>query len=256
MTTRLRSDLVNVFFFKVIWPLALLEMARREYWASSSSSLILLAIFLVATWFGASLAILEVGGGGIRYRRLFRWTLIHEDEIVSARTVWGGFIGAIRLKRRMFPWGSLYFVLDASSNSNPFRRSESALLRRLSGASVPEGRNAKTSDRPAAGGWKRRVAVAAAGGAVLNSAVRFIPPGWVAGLQLPQPDQVQSPLIRIQWQVVRLFASPEVVLLLSVVFVLFTVVRCRRPDAWITAFLASSGVTRLVWLLVDSIRAM
>jgi hypothetical protein len=73
---------------------------------------------LVAALFGASLAIVEVRGGVLRYRRLFRWKTIPKDDIVSARIVWGPFIGSMRLKRFVFPWGRLYFVLDANSDPN------------------------------------------------------------------------------------------------------------------------------------------
>jgi hypothetical protein len=70
-----------------------------------------------------------IRGGDIYYRRLFKWTAIRENEIVSGTAEWPGVIGFLGLTRPMFPWGRLYFVLDAKSDPNPFHKGEYPLLR-------------------------------------------------------------------------------------------------------------------------------
>src|SRR5574341_2594374 len=99
----IRSNPNNIFCAKiwgpilcaVIWLLAAIEdfPDRR--------SLVALP-FLVAALFGASLAIVEVTGGVLRYRRRFKWKIIPDDDIVSARVVWHPFIGSMRLKKFVF----------------------------------------------------------------------------------------------------------------------------------------------------------
>ncbi len=43
------------------------------------------------------------------------------DRLAS---VWGG----VKLKRFLFPWGRVYFVLDGSLFDNPFRKARSELI--------------------------------------------------------------------------------------------------------------------------------
>jgi hypothetical protein len=56
--------------------------------------------------FYASLAVLEIPDGTIRYRRLLAWKKVDYDEIVESGVSWvvAG-IGYLRLKRFVFPWG-------------------------------------------------------------------------------------------------------------------------------------------------------
>jgi hypothetical protein len=89
------------------------------------------APFIIAALFWASIAILEVRSGVLRYRRFFKWTTIPLEDIVAAGVAWRQFIGYIRLNRYVFPWGRLYFALDPSYEMNPFRRSDYGLLRYL-----------------------------------------------------------------------------------------------------------------------------
>src|ERR1700729_1597490 len=68
--------------------------------------------FFVASFFFASLAVVEVRDGKLRYRRFLRWTEIPREQVVAGGTVWPPFIGYICLRAFAPPWGRLYFVLD------------------------------------------------------------------------------------------------------------------------------------------------
>src|SRR5690242_6124815 len=76
--------------------------------------LFILIPLLLAFLFHASLAIVQVSDGNIRYRRLVQWKELRFDEIVDCGVFWGAGIGYVRLNRFVWPWGRLYFVLDAS----------------------------------------------------------------------------------------------------------------------------------------------
>jgi hypothetical protein len=89
--------------------------------------LFILIPLLLGFLFHASLAILQVPDGNIRYRRLFRWIQLPFDKIVGCGVLWGGGVGYIRLNRFVWPWGRLYFVLDA--NEKIFGRGDYPLLR-------------------------------------------------------------------------------------------------------------------------------
>lgn len=73
----------------------------RDFWGDfpSSTSLIMIPLLVLAL-FGASAAAVEVRGGSLRYRQLFRWKTIEREEILSAGVVWGPVLGAVRLKRQ------------------------------------------------------------------------------------------------------------------------------------------------------------
>jgi hypothetical protein len=96
----LRSDLFNVFFLKVVGPSFCVVVSLLLISGNFPSwNLLNASLFLIAACFGASLAIVEVRGDVLRYRRLFKWTVIPEGDIVSARAVSPPLIGSMRLKR-------------------------------------------------------------------------------------------------------------------------------------------------------------
>lgn len=108
----IRSDASNVFGTKVWGPILCIATPLLSLWQEFSSWGVLFASpFFIAAFFGASLAIVELRGDVLRYKRLFKWKTIPEGDIVSARAVWPPFIGSMRLKTFLFPWGRLYFVL-------------------------------------------------------------------------------------------------------------------------------------------------
>jgi len=109
----LQSDPSQVFLLK-FWPLILfvgftiLFWKTRFHWALL---LVLLNAFLLSM-FRASLAVIEISDGTIRYRRLFNWRELPWEEIERcgvSRTGVG--IGYISLTRFLWPWGKLYFIL-------------------------------------------------------------------------------------------------------------------------------------------------
>jgi hypothetical protein len=76
-------------------------------------------LFVVAL-FGFSVAIVEVHDGVLRYRRFFRWKTIDPKDITGVKAIWEPILASVRLKRFLFPWGRLYFVLDGPST--PFHK--------------------------------------------------------------------------------------------------------------------------------------
>ena len=110
----LRSHPSNVFNLKYYAPLILFG-GTFVFWSVGfrwAQLLILIPLFL-GICFCASLAVLEIPDGTVRYRRFLRWTRVPYEEIVESGTSWAVFsIGYLRLKRFVFPWGKLYFVLD------------------------------------------------------------------------------------------------------------------------------------------------
>lgn len=122
----LRSHSSSVFVSKYYGPIILL-ISTHIFWSHGFhwGQLIFLIPIFTAILFLSSLAVLEIPDGKLRYRRLFSWSRVPYDEIVDCGTVW--IFGYLRLRRFVFPWGRLYFVLDA--NEKLFDRGEYPLLR-------------------------------------------------------------------------------------------------------------------------------
>jgi hypothetical protein len=133
----LQSNRTNIFLVKIWGPLLCVGAAFVVFGANIHSRTLLLAFpFLIAALFGALIAMREVRGGVLHYRRLFKWKPIQDNEIVSGRVEFPPFIGSIRLNRLTFPWGRLYFVLDKNLDPNPFHKGEYAFLRYINKESV------------------------------------------------------------------------------------------------------------------------
>ena len=125
----LRSHPSSVFVLKYYAPLIFFG-GTFVFWSVGFrwAQMIILVPLILAILFCASLAVLEIPDGTVRYRRLFRWTRVPYDEIVESGTSWAvAGIGYLRLKRFVFPWGKLYFVLDR--NEKVFGRRAYPLLR-------------------------------------------------------------------------------------------------------------------------------
>jgi hypothetical protein len=241
----LRSDLFNVFLLKVVGPAfcvvvsLLLISGYFPGW-----NLLHASPFLIAAWFGASLAIVEVRGDVLRYRRLFKWTIIPEGDIVSARVVWGPFIGSMRLKRFVFPWGRLYFVLDANLDPNPFHRGEFPLLRYLRKEPILEPPVAVESTTRA----KLRQVIAAVGGALFSSLWQLFYSWRFSEFEPSQPVAAHpNTVVDILFQILGRF---EVTFIFCVFFAVLAIYQYRRRDAWIYAFLAGTALPRILlhWL--------
>ena len=133
----LRSHPTTVSVLKY-WAPIILFASTLVFWNTQFrlGQLIILIPLVVAGLFHASLAILQVPNGNIRYRRLFKWSSLRFDEIVCCGVLWGGGIGYIRLTQFLWPWGRLYFVLDPKERV--FGPRESPLLRFIQGRIEPK----------------------------------------------------------------------------------------------------------------------
>jgi hypothetical protein len=202
---------------------------------------------LIAALFGASLAIVEVRRDTVRYRRLFKWKTIPKDDIVNARVVWGPFIGSMRLKRFVFPWGRLYFVLDAVSDPNPFHRGEFPLVRYLRKEPILEAPAAAESTTRA----KLRQVIAAVAGALFSGLWQLFYSWRFSEFEPPRPAHPPgSVAIEIMRQISEVLTSFEVACIGFVVFTLLAIYKYRQRDAWIYAFLAGMALPRILlhWL--------
>ena len=132
MPAVLRSKATNIFLAKLWGPLScfLIAIGLSDQ-GIFTWSFLLACPFLFAGLFGATVATVEVRNGGLRYRRLFQWRTIRNEEIAEAGVAWGPVLGSIRLNRYLFPWGRLYFALDANLKLNPFREGEYSLLNQI-----------------------------------------------------------------------------------------------------------------------------
>jgi hypothetical protein len=244
-----RSQPRNVFLVKLWGPLLCVVGSLLIFGEDFPSRRFLLASpFLIAALFGASLAILEVRNGVLYYRRLFKWTPIRENEIVSGRVEWPPVIGSIRLNRFVFPWGRLYFVLDASSDPNPFHKGEYALFRYINKEPIPQQQERRpANDRVV----KFKLLIAVLAGVLFYVLLRYILPSTVSQGQSSQPIGSHRPvLLEISERIVSLAGNFEVTLVLSAVFVFLAAYRRRRPDAWTFAFLAGVSLPHILlhWL--------
>jgi hypothetical protein len=122
----LRSHPSNVFVLKYYAPIILFG-GTVVFWSVGFrwAQLIILVPLTLGMLFYASLAVLQIPDGTIRYRRLLQWQRLPYDEVVECGVSIFG-IGYLRLKRFHFPWGKLYFVLDA--NDRLFGRGTHPLL--------------------------------------------------------------------------------------------------------------------------------
>jgi len=242
----LRSDRSKVFISKVwgpiLWVAASLLLFGKEF---PGWRFLLASPFLIVALFEASLATVEVRGGVLRYRRLFKWTIIPEGDIVSARVVWHPFIASMRLKRFLFPWGRLYFILDGELN--PFRKGEYDLLRYLRKEPIIEDQDAALSKNRA----KQRQVIAAVAGALFYIISQLFFSWRFSRFGPPQPVHPPGPVvIEFLLQISQLWGRVEVVFILGIVFTVLAIYKYRRPDAWIYAFLAGASLPPILlhWL--------
>lgn len=123
----LRSHPSSVFVLKYYAPF-LFFGATFIFWSSRFrfGALVILIPLLFGVFFSASLAVLRIPDGTVHYRRLFSWRKLHYDEISGCGVSWVPGTGYLRLRRFLWPWGKLYFILDR--NKQLFRP-ERPLLR-------------------------------------------------------------------------------------------------------------------------------
>jgi hypothetical protein len=204
---------------------------------------LLAAPLLIFALFGASLAIVELRDGVLRYRRLFNWTILRKDEIVSARVECSSLVGSIRLKRFLFPWGRLYFVLDANLDPNPFHRGDYPLLRYLRGEPVVEDPQAELPKNRA----KRRQVFAAVVGALFYILSQLFVSWRLSKFEHAPPIRPPGPAwFEILWQLSQVLTSVEVLYIAAAVFTFLAIYQYRRPDAWIYAFLVGVSLPAIL----------
>ena len=125
-----RAEIIGLKFFApfilLVIPFSFVTKWLREEFLPGQ--LLLVGPMTLAALFFLSIAVIEVRDGTFYYRRFLKWTPVDRDEILTSGMFW--LTGYIRLKRYVFPWGRISFVLDENVNSSIFRR-DSRILRHL-----------------------------------------------------------------------------------------------------------------------------
>jgi len=232
-----RSQSANVFWAKFWLPLLFTIPGIGILVEDFPTWRILFALpFFIIALFHMSVAVLEVRDGDIRYKRLLTWERIQYCEIKSAGVAWHHFIGYVRLNRFVFPWGRLFFALDADLNPNPFRPADYASLRCLRKEPLPQELVSVTP----LGGRILVLNLRSGGilGVLLAIALRIVVPRPSHGSVLEQPLNIGKhiwidTLIRIN----HLVTTFPALFGFLVLFVLLATYRYRKPDSWIFAFL-------------------
>jgi hypothetical protein len=248
MRTQLRSTLTNTFLAKIWVPILCIAFAvglsRGEIF---TRNFFLACPFLILALFGLSVAVLEVHGSELRYRRLLKWRPIHASQIVSARVEAPPVIGSIRLTKFLFPWGRLYFALDANKRSNPLSEGIYPLVDYVRSQKGPlsECQPSSQIQAPNAAGWK--LVVAALVGAVLYILLlMFLPSSTSLGIAAPSPPVPRPTLLHYLSLVIQLFGMVPFQCFLVILFAFLAIYRRRNQDSWIFALLAGAGVPYIV----------
>lgn len=194
--------------------------------------------------FGASAAIIEVRNGSLQYRRLFKWKRIKGEDIIGANVVWGPVLASVRLKRKVFPWGRLYFVLDGSLSS-PFQTGEYRLLNYIRDykASKPDDRASAALRGPKPLPPVQKLFLAAIAGIVLNGLFRLLQRFALPYSPALHPGSPGSRGLEV-------FLSFKAQAIFTVLLICLALYRRRREEAWILAFLAGMGILNIAlhWL--------
>jgi hypothetical protein len=260
LTTLLHSKAGNSIVVKVLMPFLAVFNAIVISSGHHVGNYVFACLFLILAFFCMSVAVLEVRDGVVRYRRLVGWRPIARGEVVEARIEWAPFLGSIRLSRFVFPGGRLYFVLDANSNPNPFRKGEYPLLNYFRDAPSidrqkathvgPQESDAARRERGKDRSIMLKLVVVAVAGAFLSILSQILVPPASQHLSAP-PVPTQGPqLVRILFRVTTLFSRFEIQLAFFVVLVFLAVYRWRRRDAWVFAFLTGFSLPYIMlrWL--------
>lgn len=237
-----RSIVIIKYFGSILWfaACALLFEDKILTWR-----VVFALPFVLVAIFHLSLAVVQLRGKTLRYRRFLKWRTIDQDEIVAAGAVWPPFIGYMRLNDFLLPWGRLYFVLDCNMNPNPFKPGDYALLRFLINKGVAQGRGrppstGTTEDRL----LKLKLVTVGLAGAMLSCIWRIaLSPARYQSVLYQPSFAGQSALIVAQVKFMHMFANFPTVLILVGSFVLLAVYRRDRPGAWIYALLAGTVVS-------------
>ena len=240
----IRSSSTNTWLSKFWGPLIFAVPALGIFIEHFATWLMLLGVpFLIAAVFEASVAILEVRDGTLRYKRFITWTTIRDDEIMAAGITLPAFIGYVRLNRFIFPWGRLYFALDADSNPNPFRPADHALLRHLRGEISQEH---DSVDK----GYSKGIGLLTMGaiGALTSATLHWVvqtPPSLLESLKHQRHDGLPI-WITVPMFVYNLLGAFPLLLVFFALFVSLATYKRHEPNAWTFAFLAGYWLPYIV----------
>jgi len=240
----LRSRFVNVYASKVLAPLAAGLTVKLLIGGPHllSARLFVIAAFLLFALFMLSLAVMEVRDGTIRYCRLFKWRTITKEEISEVRVEWEPFIASMRLRKYLLPWGRLYFLLDANSNTNPFGKGKYPLIKYLSKTTLSEDQSVSIPDLPTDRFLKLRSLAAAAAGFILGCLTTFLPSNSsVLHDSFHGYENVHGLNSFLRW-LMDLFGNPVVAFAIFVMFMILAIFKYRRPNALIYAFCAGCAM--------------
>jgi len=251
MQTELRSAVPAVLVVKCWGPLILVIGALGVFGADFPTWKFLPAIpLLLLAIFHASVAVVEVRGGVIRYRRLFKWADIQSEEVLSARPVWPPLLGSIKLKRFVLPWGRLYFVLDKNRESNPFRRGVFPLVCYLNKEELhTDSQNSAIPSKPSS--VSLRLLLSACVGILSCLMTLYLTPGDLLQGSLPKPTANMPTLLKILFQFVGWFHAPVAQVVAIAVITFLAVRRRNRPEAWVYGFISGFAFTLIVGRLLS-----
>jgi hypothetical protein len=248
----LRSQFASVLLVKFWIPLLLAASAIAIYGGIFIISRLFLALpFLMGAAFFASVAIVEIRDGALRYRRLFAWKEIPFGDILNVRIEVPSAIASFRLKRLLFPWVRLYFVLDKNLGANPFHEGEYALLKYIQhrDRKVPEA----SAEPPSEPNGKIKLFLSASAGAVLYCTAVLLGPAPFQSSSSPSSHTSTLHALRVLYQVAGILTTFKVQLALSLVFTLLAIFRRRDENAWIYAFLAGGSLPCMFLHLLKSV---
>lgn len=250
--TILRTKGNNLFLVKFWFPLILLAgVFGVSGWNLSIRRLVFDLPLLIAALFGMSIASVEVCGDVIRYRRFFKWTTVRHEEVSGAGAVWAPFFGYLRLNRFVFPWGRIYFALDANLNPNPLKRGEYPLLRYLNKESFECAPAPAVSHSASDRSLKLKMLNAAFVGVLFSIALHILnlTPPRQSVMEPPFPGNLpanQPILIAAFLRILQLINTLPGLLIWFALLVILTASRYRKPDAWIAAFLTGTALVGIL----------
>lgn len=250
-----RSSVQNLVLTKILLPLVCISASLVFIRTAMPVRTVLLAApFLLLAFFFLSLAIVEVSGTVMRYRRLFKWTPLEQDEISAVRVEWSPLIASIQTSKYLFPWGKLYFVLDDKSNLNPFGKGEFPLVKRLSNRPHPSAQAANAAQDKLVPGvrLKLRFVLAAIAGFTLETASQMLTPRR-GSIYTPTSSQLPYWISSVL-RATRTLESPEAVFGFAIVFICAALLTYRRRSSWIFAFLSGSSVAYLSLYFIATLR--
>jgi hypothetical protein len=238
----LHSDMGRALIMKVCAPLVLSAGIFTALGSEGLAARIRIEIpFSLLVAFHLSLAVVRIRDGSIWYRRWLKWVPIDPADVVSSGVTWPSFIGYVRLRRFLFPWGRLYFVLDPNLQPNPFRRGDYAILNFVRHGQLPRSDAPKSNAGRQPLAWAKLGAAGLAGVAMCLLQIYLNPP---SGLDRGRPH---SPFLDAQYKLSDALNRPEVGAIFTVGFLVLSIRARNRSEGWIFAFFAGLGLTSLLY---------